>query len=97
MKIAVDGIDLFELTDIQKQVIQNDVQVEIFDSDMKRRLQWILIHKYEECFRELKNEWDQKLAVNGVTMIPTDPDAYAQLVFSQSNYLNRSARDAQAK
>ncbi len=96
MKISVDGVDLFTLSDIQKQVIRNDIPEDIFDDDMKRRLQYILMHKYERCFARLKQEWDSKLAANGVAMIPTDPDAYAQLVFAQPNYKNRSQRDAEA-
>lgn len=97
MKISVNDQELFTLSDTQKQVIQNDIPTEIFEEDMKRRLQWVLMHKYERCFKRLKEEWDDKLAANGVAMIPTDPDAYAQLVFAQSNYKNRSAREALAK
>lgn len=97
MKISVNDLELFTLSETQKQVMQNNALSEIFEEDMKRRLRWILMHKYEECFKELKAEWDQKLAANGVKMIPTDPDEYAKLVFSQSNYKNRSAREAEAK
>lgn len=97
MKISVDGSDLFTLSDVQKQVIQNDISSDIFDADMKRRLQWVLMHKYERCFDRLKKEWDPKLASNGIKMIPTDPDAYASLVFSQQNYLDRASRDASSE
>lgn len=96
MKISVDNIDIFELSDTQKRVIQNDIQSEIFEDDMKRRLQYILMHKYERCFERLKQEWDSKLAANRVQMIPTDRDAYAQLVFAQPNYKNRSQREKEA-
>lgn len=94
MKISVNDQELYNLSDTQKKVIMYDIPSDIFDADMKRRLQWILMHKYEECFKHLKSEWDTKLAANGVQMIPTDPDAYAQLVFSQPNYQDRSARDS---
>jgi len=93
MKISVNDKELFTLSDVQKQVIQNDIPADIFDADMERRLQWILMHKYEECFKNLKTEWDAKLTANGVDMIPTNPDAYAKLVFSQPNYKDRSARE----
>jgi hypothetical protein len=94
MKISVNDKELFTLSDIQKQVIKNDIPENIFEEDMNRRLQWVLMHKYEQCFGRLKTEWDQKLAANGVQMIPTDADAYAQLVFSQPNYKDRAARDS---
>lgn len=97
MKIQVDGKDLFELTDTQKKVIQNEIHAEIFEEDMKRRLQWVLMHKYENCFKRLKQEWDTRLATNGVKSIPTDPDAYAELVFKQPNYKGRTSRDAEIK
>ena len=93
MKVSVNDKELFILSDIQKKVIQYDIPADMFDADMHRRLQWVLMHKYEECFKRLKAEWDSQLAVNGVQMIPTDPDAYAQLVFSQPNYKDRAARE----
>ena len=94
MKISVDDKELFTLSDVQKKVIKNDIPADIFDAAMNRRLQWVLTHKYEECFKRLKTEWDPKLAENGVKMIPTDPDEYARLVFAQHNYQDRSAREA---
>lgn len=93
MKISVNDQELFTLSDIQKQVIKNDIPLDIFDQDMNRRLQWVLMHKYEQCFAALKSEWDSKLAANGVKMMPTDPDEYAQLVFAQPNYQDRAVRD----
>lgn len=96
MKISVDGVDLFELSEVQKQVIKNDICSNLFDEDMRRRLHYILTHKYENCFKRLKSEWDTKLVANGVKMIPIDPDEYAQLVFAQPNYKDRLARDLQS-
>lgn len=97
MKISVNDQELFTLSEVQKSVIKNDIPDEIFDQDMSRRLQYILMHKYENCFKRLKNEWDSKLAANGVKMMPTDPDEYAQLVFSQPNYKNRSQRSKESQ
>ncbi len=96
MKISVDDKELFSLSDIQKQVICHDIHQDVFDEDMKRRLQYILMHKYERCFARLKAEWDTKLAANGVDSIPTNPDKYAELVFSQPNYKCRKTRDEEA-
>lgn len=93
MKISVDDVELLILSELQKNVIKNDVHADEFDADMKQRVQYILIHKYERCFARLKAEWDKKLADNGVAMIPTDPALYAQLVFSQPNYKDRKQRD----
>lgn len=95
MKISVNDTELFTLTELQKKVICNDISLDILDDDLKRRLEYILTHKYERCFDRLKKEWDVKLVTNGVTSVPTDPDAYAELVFTQPNYKDRKTRDAE--
>lgn len=97
MKISVNDKELFTLTETQKSVIKNDINSDEFDKDMERRLQYILTHKYEQCFKRLKHEWDQKLPSLGVASVPTDPDSYAQLVFAQSCYKCRKTRDIEAK
>lgn len=97
MKVSVDDQELFTLSDIQKQVIQNDILSEIFDEDMKRRLKWVLLdEKYRKCFERLKQEWEPKLAAAGAKSIPTDPEEFAKLIFASPDYKNRSAREADA-
>ena len=93
MKISVDDQELFSLSETQKKVIMNDIPEEIFENDMKRRLHYILTHKYEECFKRLKNEWEPKLKDAGIEMIPTNPETFAELVFSRPEYKNRSQRE----
>lgn len=93
MKISVDNKELFTLSETQKKVICNDICADQLDADLCRRLEWVLMHKYEQCFKRLKSEWDEKLKLNGVQMIPSDNDAYAELVFAQPNYKDRLARD----
>lgn len=93
MKVSVNNIELFTLSEIRKNVIKDCINRDEFDEDMRRRLAYILNHKYEQCYKRLKEEWDTKLRDNGVQSVPTDPDAYAQLVFSQPNYKDRKDRD----
>lgn len=91
MKISVDGKEIFSLSEIQKKVIMNDIPSEIFQEDMERRLEYILVNKYEKCFERLKNEWMPKLAQR-VSSVPTDPEALAEVIFSQADYKNRSQK-----
>lgn len=94
MKIQVDGKDIFELTDIQKKVIMNDIHADQFEEDMCRRLEWVLMHKYDQCFKRLKQEWDIKFEHREVS-VPLKKDKYAEFVFSQPDYVDRKARDAE--
>lgn len=96
MKISVNDVELFTLTDTQKFVIENDIPASVLEEDLKQRLQWSLMSKYDACYKRLFNEWFPKLAERGVASIPTDKDAFAQLVFSQPDYRDRSQRDLEA-
>ncbi len=96
MKISVDDIELYTLSATQKKVIQDDISSDIFDADMKRRLNWVLMHKHEQCMKRLKNEWEPKLKALGVTSVPTDNDAFAELVFARPEYKDRKVRDDEA-
>jgi len=93
MKISVDNQEAFSLSEIQKKVIQNDIPSSYFEEDMKRRLYFILNHKFEESFKRLKNEWEPKLKALGVQSIPLDDEAFASLVFSRPEYKDRQSRD----
>jgi len=97
MKIKVDNKEIFELNETQKKVLKNDIHDDMFEDDMARRLKYILEHKYEQCYKRLKTEWDGKLEANGVQSIPLDKDAYAELVFAQPQYKDRKNRDLEAK
>jgi hypothetical protein len=93
MKIKVDNEEILELSETQKKVIKNDIHEDEFDADMKRRVAWVLTHKYEQCFDRLKKEWEPKLTSKGAAMLPTDRDAFAQLVFSQPEYKGRKEKE----
>lgn len=96
MKVKVNNEDLFELSEVQKKVICNDIHEDEFEQDMKRRLQYILMHKYERCFERLKKEWDEKLK-SRVEAVPTNADKYAELVFAQPDYKCRKTRELEVK
>lgn len=93
MKLKLDDKVLLDIDDIIKGVICNDILSEEYDADIERRLQWVIMHKFDQCFQRLKAEWDKKLADRGIEMIPTNKRKYAELVFSQPDYKNRSQRE----
>lgn len=93
MKISVNDQELFTMSEMMKQVIGNDIPIEVLEEDLQRRIAYIIAHKYERCFERLKKEWEPKLVASGIASIPTDKDAFAALVFSQPDYKNRSARE----
>jgi len=97
MKISVDDKELYSLSETQKKVICNDIPDEVMESDMKRRLDWVLKHKYDQCFKRLKKEWEPKLKERGLKSIPLEDEKFAQLVFKQKDYESRSQREKKVK
>lgn len=97
MKISVNDKEIYSLSEIQKKVIMNDIHEDEFDQDMCRRLEYILMHKYERCFDRLKKEWEPKLKEMGEKHIPLDEEEFSLLVFSKKGYKGRKQREAENK
>lgn len=93
MKISINDVELFTLNEIQKKVIMDYIPSDIFEDDMKRRLNWVLMHLYEQAFKQLKERNEILLQSNEVSSVPTDPDKFAELIFSLQGYQDRLARD----
>ena len=93
MKVKVDDQEIFELTPMQIKCIENDIPRSECKADLYRRLEYILKHKYEQCFKRLKAEWEPRLKGKGIQSIPLDDEAFCEMVFSQPDYKDREARD----
>jgi hypothetical protein len=93
MKFLVDNKEVYEFTDTIKKVICNEVLEDIFVEDMERRVKYIVEHKYKQCLKRLKDEWEPRLKSKGIRSIPLDDDEFAQLVFQQSDYQDRKKRE----
>lgn len=95
MIFQVNDETVLELSETQKNIICNDINLDDFDSDMKQRVSWVIQNKLEACSRRLRDEWTPKLQLRGVESIPTDNEAFAEVVFAQADYKSRKERDAQ--
>ena len=98
MEVQVNGTKIFQLESWEKDVIKNDISEDDFDADMKRRLEWVLKHKAEQCYMRFEKDWLEKLRKDpAVTSVPTDKAAFVALVKSRPDYQDRKARDVAAK
>ena len=93
MKIKLDEEVILELTETQKKVLCNEINHGMLEEDIKRRLIYIIDHKYEQCMKRLKEEWEPKLKAAGKRTIPLDSDKLAELIFEHEEYKDRAARD----
>lgn len=91
MKISVNDELLFDFSEMKKKVIENDIPSEMLENDLKRRMHYILNHKYERCLERLKKEWEPKLKQRYASL-PTNESELCTLIFSQPDYMKRSER-----
>ncbi len=61
--------------------------------ELEQRIAWILQNKCERCLHRLRLAWMPRLEERGISEVPIDDDAFSELVFSQSDYKDRDARD----
>jgi hypothetical protein len=95
IEIFVNGERVTKLNGTQLNVLKYNIAKSDLESDLKRRVNWVIMHKYENCFERLKKEWEPKLIANGVKSFPADKDEFAELVFKQPNYKDDEARSAE--
>ena len=97
MKILVNDECVCELNDTQKKAIMDYIHADEFDADMKRRVNYIIMHLYEQCLKRLREEWMPKLKELAIESVPLNDDAFAEFVFAQKNYKDRKAREVEEK
>jgi hypothetical protein len=85
MKFFVDTKQVYELNSTQQKVIQDNIKSDVFVSDMERRVNWVISHKYDMCYDDLIKRWLPKLR-DRYDSLPTSKDALAELVFAQPDY-----------
>lgn len=65
----------------------------IAETEDRERMVYILKHKYEQCLKRLKLEWNPKFASSGIREIPVDDVEYCNLVFSRPDYKDKKSSD----
>ncbi len=94
MQITVDGEDLFEISDTEMEVLAYVLEISTLDADCKRRLEWVLRHKIEQCYKRLRQDW-MKILENdpNVRSVPIDDEAFFDMVKVRDDYQDREARE----
>jgi hypothetical protein len=95
MKVILDGILLFEITETEKKLFEYYIKADDFREEISRRLRWVFDENIKDISQRMRSEWDKKLEENGATALPIKLDDYVSLVTSQPNYKDRSARQAE--
>ena len=87
MKISIDSREITTLNTHKKDVIKNDIPVEIFDMDMQRRIiYWVKDNLFGKAMNILKKRWSSILRDRGIADLPTGDSDYAALLLTQPEF-----------
>lgn len=93
MKFIVDQEEVLDLATWQENLIKNDIASSLFEADMKRRVSGIILHKLDQCFKRMEDEWRPKLIAEGAASLPTSREEFVNLVLSHPNYKDKEIRE----
>jgi hypothetical protein len=86
MKISVNGQELFSLNDTQLKILAHEINSDILDKDLKRRLKWVLDHEFDVAMKEFKNATLQRLKDNGMKDLPLTEEGYIKEVLKLAEF-----------
>jgi len=84
MKISLNDEELFTLSEIQKKVIQDEIPLDIFEDDMKRRIQYIIDQPCKRFINQNSQSAREFLKSKNVSSVPSDKMEFAALVFEHA-------------
>ena len=93
MKILINDKVARELTEIQLKILKDNIFTETLEEDLISRINWVIDKKIEDSIKKIKEEWLPKLSGLGINEIPLDDLKFAELIFKQKEYKDRSAKD----
>lgn len=91
MKICINDVDILELSEIQKKVIKNDIDDDLFFSDMIRRMKWSIEHIVENICENRNEFWRKEFEIKGLKDIPTDPLIRFDVLYSNERLVEDSS------
>lgn len=92
MKISINDQEVFTLTEIQKQVIANDIPLDALEDDLKRRVVWRVDKNMNILCRIFIAEWLPKLKEAGMQNKPKTMDDLITAVKAHIDYKDMDKR-----
>lgn len=86
MKIMCGDTEVCVLEKHHIDLLQSEIPSSVFEEDIHRRVNHIVMHKYNKVYKRFFDKWINKLVANGVTSIPTGEKEFIELVMARSDY-----------
>lgn len=92
MKIKINDKVIFEISATDRILLEHDL-LDV-DADIERRLEYIIKHKADQCYKRLREEWDKKLELDPlINSVPTKREDYVMFIKKHPNYKSRAQRE----
>jgi len=92
MDVYLDQEKLFTISEADLKLLAHDLEDPV--AEIKRRLEYIISHKCEQCYKRMRDEWLSRFErTKEVASVPIDRDSFIDLVVNHIEYKNRVQRD----
>lgn len=92
MDVFLDDEKLFTISDTDIKLLAHDLEDPI--SEIKRRLEYIISHKCDQCYKRMRDEWVERFEKTGeISAVPLGRDAFVALVTAHPDYKDRVERE----
>ena len=83
------------LTDLQQTILSNDLYNDTDNAGLDLWIQNAVDGKISNCWKRMRTQWTQKLMDDDsfTDPIPSNQEAFVNLVTARSDYKNRKQRD----
>ena len=83
------------LTDLQQTILSNDLYNDTDNAGLDLWIQDAVDGKINNCWKRMRTQWTQKLMDDDsfTDPIPSNQEAFVNLVTARPDYKNRKARD----
>jgi hypothetical protein len=96
MQVKIDDEIIFEIDEMMVKLLSHDLIDPI--NEIKRRLNYIIQHKCDECFKRIESEWMEKFRSDpSLESIPKSKKDFCEMVFKHKDYKNRQDREQNNK
>ena len=97
MQIKINDEVIYTINEVELKVLKDEINSDQLYDIFVQRIIYAISRKSGEISKKMFDQWlyGGLLSMNGVTEVPLNKAELLQLIFSQPNYKDRAARDAE--
>lgn len=97
MKVKANNKEILNLQPWEKKLIETELFMVDTDEDLIRRLKWVIQHKMDVCYKNLRQIWEPIFTEEGVKFLPTDREEFVNMVLAHPKFKSKEQREEEYK